>query len=118
MNLSIIKREVEIGLLREGTWQDVPIEVCCEVIIAFVIANPRHKGSIGCKFLSQFTKKIPNWCTLSSLFAVHACIGNIPSQEDKRKGSDEVVFSDLINYEIAERSKSTHISKDCYVQLI
>lgn len=51
MNLSIVEGEIKIGLLREGSWQDVSVEVGSIVVVSLVIANSRHKGGVGCKFL-------------------------------------------------------------------
>lgn len=33
MDLSVVEGEVKIGLMREGSWQYVSVEVCSEVIV-------------------------------------------------------------------------------------
>ena len=52
MDLTVVEREEKIGLTRQLSGQNIPVRVSGIVIVGFVIPDARHKGCIGCKFLS------------------------------------------------------------------
>jgi len=56
MCLSIIKRKEEVCLSRKLPWQNISVRVSCIVIVCLMVTYTWHKGSIGSKFLSQFSE--------------------------------------------------------------
>lgn len=111
MNLSVVEGEVKVGLMREGSWQYVSVEVGSVVVVCLMIANAGHEGSVGCKFLGQLSKQVPDWCTLATSLAVHPSVCDISSQENNVKRGDQIVFCDLVDHKRSEGRKGAHISK-------
>lgn len=80
-----------------------------------MVTHSWHEGSISSEFLGELSKKVPYRLTLPSLLAVHPCVSHISCQEDEVKRLDEVILGNLIDDEVAEGSKGSHIPEDCDV---
>lgn len=118
MDLTIIERKPQIGLILSLPRQTVPLHVGCIVVVFLMVAHSWHEGSVGCEAFSEFSKKIPNRFKLSNFFRVHPSISDISSQKNKVKGLNEVISGDLFDDKMAEGGKSTHITKDSHVNLL
>lgn len=85
MELSIVEGEPEVLSTSLRSWKMVSIPVGRIVVVFFMVADTRHKRSQGGPFLAEIAEDVPNWLLLAHLLRVHACVGDITSQEDKVK---------------------------------
>lgn len=52
VNLTVIEREPQVGLILGFARQEVSFHIGCIVVVSFVVAHSRHEGSVGCKAFS------------------------------------------------------------------
>lgn len=112
MNLSVIKRKPKISLIRGVSRKVIPFHIRSIVIVPLVIAYPRHERGVGCKFLSQLSKQVPNRLCFASFLRIHACICYVSCQKYKIQRLHEIVLGNLTGNEMSKRSEGTHVPKD------
>lgn len=52
VNLTVIEREPQVGLILGFARKEVSFHIGCIVVVSFMVAHSRHEGSVGCKAFS------------------------------------------------------------------
>lgn len=118
MNLPIVEGKPKVRLILGFARQAIPSRISCVVVIFLMVAHPRHKRCIRCEALGQLAKQVPNGFELSDFLRIHPSVSDISRQEDEVQRLYEMIFSYLLHYKMAERGKSTHVSKDGHAYLL